>query len=131
TVAAMPLQVALIGPEIPSISNPVMVWSDPVNTVPLDGERIVIPGGVLSRLTVAVAAAVFPAISVALPLTTWLAPSAVTATGAVTDPTPERLSVAWKLTVTLELFHPFAFGAGLSTGVKLGGVLSILSVTEA
>jgi len=41
-----------------------------------------------------------------------LAPSVVTVTGAGQFATPEMASLQVKLTVTLELFHPAAFGAG-------------------
>ena len=41
----------------------------------------VMTGGVLSRLTVTLAVAVFPAVSVAVPEMTWFAPSVLTTTG--------------------------------------------------
>src|SRR5262249_46300651 len=88
-------------------------------------------GGVLSRLTVTLTAPVFPATSVALPLTAWLAPSVTTVTGPLAVATPESASVAWKPTVTSELFQPLALGAGVTTAVTAGAVLSILSVTAA
>ena len=68
----------------------------------------------------------FPAKSEALPVTTCPAPSVVTITGLVTLPTPDRASAAVKLTVTLVLFHPLAFGGGLAVLVNVGGVKSML-----
>jgi hypothetical protein len=44
---------------------------------------------------------------------------------------PERESEQVKVTVTLEMFHPAAFGAGDADAVMVGGVLSRLTVTEA
>ena len=48
-------------------------------------------------------------------------------TAPVTLATPESESLAEKLTVTLVLFHPFVFGAGVITGEMSGGVASILT----
>src|SRR5215831_11413509 len=87
-------------------------------------------GGVVSRLTVACTVLLLPARSVAVPLTSCWAPSVVIVTGGVTVATPDRLSVAGKLTVTAVLFHPLLLGAGVRTGERLGGVVSILNVTE-
>jgi hypothetical protein len=42
--------------------------------------------------------------------------------------TPDTASAQVKLTVTLLLFHPAAFGAGVMMGVTVGGVRSIFSV---
>jgi hypothetical protein len=88
-------------------------------------------GGVRSRLTATLAVAVFPARSVAVPVTSWLAPSVVTVTGADTEATPDKASVAAKLTVVSARLQPAALGAGVTVGVTSGGVLSRLSVTEA
>ena len=54
-----------------------------------------------------------------------------TGTGAGQLATPLRLSLHWKLTVRLELFQPAAFGAGLRTGVIVGGLRSIFRVADA
>ena len=42
------------------------------------------------------------------------------------DLTPARLSVALRVTVTFALFQPAALGAGVTTALAVGGVLSIL-----
>jgi len=41
---------------------------------------------------------------------------------------PDSPSLHVKVTVTLELFQPFAFGAGDEVAEIVGGVLSMLSV---
>jgi hypothetical protein len=89
------------------------------------GEGVaVIVGGDLSRLMVTEAVAVFPALSVAVPTTTWLAPSVATVAGPEQDATPLVLSEQAKVTVTLELFHPAALAAGAATAMIVGGTLS-------
>src|SRR5437867_4491003 len=72
-----------------------------------------------------------PATSTAVPLIICPAPSAVTATGAGQRATPLVASVHVKVTVAFPLFHPAPFAAGLTATSTTGGVLSILSVTEA
>src|SRR5271168_3163224 len=90
-------------------------------------------GGVLSRLTMTLAVAVLPALSVAVPLMVWFAASVETTMGAGQTAMPEPESEHVKVTVTLELFQPLALGAGAATAVIVGGVLSIFtdSVAEA
>src|SRR5258708_3904555 len=91
------------------------------------GGGLIVPemvGGVMSRFTVTDVVAVFPAKSVAVPETTWFAPSMVTATGGGQNATPLVLSEHVKLTVTLELFHPAGFGSGLRLAEMIGGSLS-------
>src|SRR5260370_4864173 len=91
------------------------------------GGGLIVPemvGGVMSRFTVTDVVAVFPAKSVAVPETTWFAPSMVTATGGGQNATPLVLSEHVKLTVTLELFHPAGLGSGLRLAVMIGGSLS-------
>ena len=68
-----------------------------------------------------------PATSVHVPLTDCPPPSPERTVGAGGLPAakPERLSAHWKLTVTGELFQPFAFAAGVRVPEMLGGVLSI------
>src|SRR5439155_14126947 len=96
------------------------------------GDRVrVIPGAVLSKLMIAAVEATLPARSLAVPLIDWFAPSVTTLTGEVTFATPERVSVAENVTVTSELFHPFAFAAGDCAAVSTGGVLSRLMSTVA
>ena len=92
---------------------------------PSDGLDIVTCGAVLSRLTVALAVALFPALSMPEPVTAWLAPSAVTVTGSVQDSMPLIASEQSKLTVTSVLFQPAKLGVGLTVAVMVGGSLSI------
>ncbi len=56
----------------------------------------------------------FPARSMALPETIWFNPSVVSVNGAEQEATPEVWSAQEKLSVTLELFHPYWFGKGFS-----------------
>src|SRR5436190_2584473 len=72
-----------------------------------------------------------PATSTAAPLITCPAPSVVTVTGAGQRATPLVASVHVKVTVAFPLFHPAPFAAGLTATSTPGGVLSMLSVTEA
>ncbi len=61
-----------------------------------------------------------------VPVTDWFVPSveSVVGAGRLPEANPETLSAHWKLTVTLVLFQPFAFGPGVRDGVIVGGVLS-------
>src|SRR5262249_49563076 len=90
----------------------------------------VIVGGVLSMLTVAEAVVLFPALSVAVPVTTWLLPSAGNVTGVGQDAIPLDASEQVKFTVALDLFQPAAFGGGATPAVLIGGVLSRLIVSD-
>src|SRR5262245_61502620 len=81
-------------------------------------------GAVLSRLTTAVALAEFPALSVAVPLMDWPAPSVDTITGEGHVAMPAPLSVQVNVTVTLVLFQPAVFGDGAAVAVITGGALS-------
>jgi len=87
-------------------------------------------GGLLSRLTLTDAVAVFPALSRAVPEITWFAPSVVTWTGAGQTSTPLPPSTQENVTVISVLFQPAASGTGVAVAVILGGVLSLLTVTE-
>src|SRR5207249_171162 len=102
--------------------------------------RIVLPsagavtctaGGVLSMFRVTERVAWLPATSTATPLITCPPPSVVTVTGAGQRATPLAASVHVKVTVAFPLFHPAPFAAGLTATSTTGGVLSMLSVTEA
>lgn len=66
----------------------------------------------------------FPALSTAVPATVRPAVSAVTFLGAVQEATPLVESEHVKVTVGFELFHPAAFGAGVTPAVITGGMLS-------
>ncbi len=94
-------------------------------------ERRRIEGGVLSIFKVTDATAVFPALSTAVPVMTWPAPCVVTLIGDGQEAIPDKVSVHAKVTVTSVLFHPFAFGLGLTVVVMAGGVLSMFNVTAA
>src|SRR6266700_1538396 len=89
-------------------------------------------GGVLSILTVTdVGSLLFPARSVAFPVTTWLAPSVVTLTGSGQEATPEASSVHIKDTVTLPLFQPAALGAGIMLPLMVGAARSMFTFAVA
>jgi hypothetical protein len=62
--------------------------------------------------SVTLAVAVFPALSLADPEIACFAPSVVTVWGGGQLATPDVASEQVKVTVTLELFQPFAFGGG-------------------
>src|SRR3989442_12781307 len=90
-----------------------------------------IPGRLLSMLSVTDAVAWLPATSMAVPLTTWPAPSLLTVTGSGQRAMPLPPSAHAKLTRTSVLFQPAVFGNGLTTALIVGRLLSMLSVTEA
>jgi hypothetical protein len=58
-----------------------------------------------------------------------LVPSVDTVTGDGQLATPESESPHAKVTATLELFHPLAFGTGDGVAVIVGGVLSMFTLT--
>ena len=70
TEAGVPLQVTLTTPDRASVMVPVALIAEVLRITPPVGEVISTFGGVLSRLTVALAVAVLPARSVAVPLLT-------------------------------------------------------------
>src|SRR3954452_9538913 len=88
-------------------------------------------GGVLSMFTVAVALALLPALSLAVPVTDCASPSVVTVCGSSQLFRPD--SAAWstqeKETATSVLFHPCAFCDGAWLAVMLGEERSISTVT--
>jgi hypothetical protein len=73
----------------------------------------------------------FPALSVQVPDAIWPAPSLLNVIGEEQKAMPERLSVPLKETVTFELFQPLAFAEGTALAFAVGGVWSILTVTDA
>src|SRR4030042_1429384 len=84
-------------------------------------------GSVLSMLTpLTVAEAELPALSVAVPVTNWPAPSDETVVFGVTAATPDNTSLAVKLTMTSLLFQPLALAPGVREPLILGFVLSML-----
>src|SRR6266850_7223981 len=66
-----------------------------------------------------------------MPLIICPAPSVLTVTGSGQRAMPLVASVHVNVTVTFPLLHPAAFAAGLTATSTTGGVLSMLSVTEA
>jgi hypothetical protein len=89
-----------------------------------------IVGGVVSIFTGIVIGVVFPALSVHTPVS-GVVPSVATTMFGGFALIPESVSAHAKETVTGVLFHPAAFGAGMTVAVPVGGVLSRLTVTLA
>ena len=86
-----------------------------------DGATIgTICGGVLEMFSVICADAVLPATSVAVPLIICPAPAVLTVCGGGHVATPESVSAHKKVTVTAEVFHPAALGAGDALAVMVG-----------
>src|SRR5678816_2010763 len=77
-------------------------------------------GGACSRFTVALALTELPTASVAVPVIIWFGPSVLTvcAAGQETGGAPP---VQTNVTVTGELFHPAAFGAGATEATTCNG----------
>src|SRR5439155_23323140 len=63
-------------------------------------------------------------LSVAVPMTDWLAPCVDTVTGLVQESMPDPPSAQAKLTVTGSLFQPAAFAAGCRAPPIVGLVVS-------
>jgi len=86
-------------------------------------------GGVRSMsMSLAVASLLLPALSCALPVRLWPAPSLSSRPPPPHPATPDSASSHVKPTRTGVLFQPLAFGAGDRLGVMVGGTPSILSV---
>src|SRR5205807_5995925 len=88
-------------------------------------------GLVRSILTAVLTVVTFPARSLTVPLTTWLAPwvAFVTPAGhAVASPLVASEQV--KLTAVDELFQPYELGAGVRVSVSVGGVSSTLKLID-
>src|SRR3989449_7296387 len=75
--------------------------------------------------------ALLPALSSAVPLADWAAPSALRVIGLVQLAIPERRSEQRKLAVTSLLFQPLALAAGLRLPLIVGAVLSMLTLPVA
>ncbi len=69
------------------------------------------------------------ALSVQVPEADCPAPSEPSTTAESQEAMPDSSSLPLKLTVTLVLFHPLAFGAGEASAFAVGAVLSIESFT--
>src|SRR5207245_4921728 len=99
------------------------------------GEGVAAPlivGAVLSMLIPeTVVLALLPALSSAVPLADWAAPSALRVIGLVQLAIPERTSEQRKLAVTSLLFQPLALAAGLRLPLIVGAVLSMLTLAFA
>ncbi len=74
--------------------------------------------------------ALLSALSTAVPVTDWLAPSPLSVVELVQLLMPDVASAQVKLTVTSLLFQPLPFAAGERLPVMVGAVLSSLTVTE-
>ena len=91
----------------------------------------VIAGAVLSMfIPLTVTLAVLPALSSAVPVTLWFAPSPVRVTGDVQLAIPESSSAQVNVTVTSVLFHPLPLAPGETLPVIVGGVLSGASIAS-
>ena len=88
-------------------------------------------GAVRSTLTVTDVVVVFPALSVAVPCTIWLAPSDDTTFGGEHEAMPDRSSAQTNVTVAFWVSQPAALDAGVTEATIVGAVLSMLSVTFA
>src|SRR5689334_16057151 len=122
--AGAPLHVKLASPESGSLMIPEITSGDVKTLAPFVREVILSAGGVLSSFTVMSVLAVFPALSRATPVTGCPAVSVLTATGSGHVAMPLVVSEQVKLTIALELFHPAALGAGVTTPVIVGATLS-------
>src|SRR5437867_1828496 len=118
----------LITPERASVHTNCTFTAVLFHAAVLGAVRVTLPvGAVLSMLMPPkVPDAEFPAKSVQSEEADWPCRSAesVTAVG-LSVATPETASVQEKVTVTFELFHPAAFGAGVREGMTVGAVLSM------
>jgi hypothetical protein len=121
TLAGAPPQVTPSSPERPSPTAPATAIDAPPACAPSTGEVTLKAGGVLSMLSVTPAVAVLPARSVAVPSTTWFAPSVVTSAGGGQDATPLARSAQVNVTVTPVLFQPAALGCGAAFAPTAGG----------
>src|SRR5579859_6471182 len=91
----------------------------------------VMVGAVLSTLTAVVTVAVLPALSIAVPCTSWPAPSFETVIGAGQDAMPDSASVHVNVTVASLLYQAAALGMGATVAVMVGVVRSRLTMTVA
>jgi hypothetical protein len=110
TVAGAPLQDTPPTPDNASLTEPDTTTYGVLTVAPFVGLVILTTGGVRSKLTVTLVVAVFEAVSVAVPVITWFAPSMLTVAGEeqleMGAPPGRQVNV----TVTLELFHALLSG---------------------
>src|SRR6202035_5453388 len=95
-----------------------------------DAEAVIV-GGVVAMLTLMLVVAVFPATSVTVPLTTWLAPCVLTVSDCGQFAIGAVVAVQVKVTFTLVLFQPAAFAAGDAAAVMVGAVVAMFTVAWA
>jgi hypothetical protein len=88
-------------------------------------------GLVLSMLTTTEVEAELPALSTAVPMTDWFAPSVESVVEVEQDWMPESASMQVYVTVTFSLFQPLALAAGAVTATIVGLVLSTLTLAVA
>ena len=136
TLAPSPVMTLTAG-QVPSTPESASLQTHCTATSPLyqpfafaAGYVGVMTGGVRSMFTsVTAARLLFPALSVAVPLTLWPAPSLLrTVDAGVQLAIPDSASAQLKVTVTGELFQPLEFAAGVRAPAIAGGMLSILMV---
>jgi hypothetical protein len=84
-----------------------------------------------AMLTVVVVVAVFPALSVTVPVNDWCEPIVVTVIGAEQVEIPDAGSVQMNVMVALPKLNPFRFGDGETLPRMVGRVSSTLSVAAA
>src|SRR5579863_8243309 len=99
-LAATPWQNTEATPERRSVELPVTVTGVSGTAAPFEGDVMVTAGGVLSMLRLTEVAAIFPALSRAVAVITWWAPSDVTRTGPGQLAIPLRESTHVKVRVT-------------------------------
>jgi|SRR5689334_8297757 len=90
-----------------------------------------IANGESCTLSVTLVEAVFPALSVAVPLNTWPAPAVLTVMGDGQLSVPESASLQVNVMVAGAVTTPFEPGSGETAAVMVGAVSSMLSVVLA
>ena len=85
----------------------------------------------MRMVKVTLAVAVLPAMSVAAPEITWLAPCVVTVCGGGQLAMPEVASLHANVTVTSVVLIPEEFGGGAAVAMIIGGVRSTFTLTLA
>jgi hypothetical protein len=130
TAAGAPLQDTPPTPDKASLMVPETETDGVLTDAPLVGLVILTVGGVRSKFTVALVVAVFEAVSLAVPVITWPAPSVLTVAGEeqleIGAPPGRQLNV----TVTVELFHPLLAGDGEAEAEMPGSAISANFVTN-
>src|SRR5438477_5633980 len=102
-------------------------WYQPASLGLVVGAPLSVGGVVSTLISCSDVLAVLSALSVAVPVADWCAPSP-NVCGPAHDAMPDVSSVQLKFTVTLALCQPLAFGALFDPAVIVGAVLSMLTV---